>query len=97
MRCPNCGCYRSCHCTWEEMLEAAEKGEVMSDLSKLRRMVAELKAENASLHSLVSAQSALIEWYEDDHERSDCEDSDVPLDLATLERQVAELKGKAKR
>ena len=37
------------------------------------------------LQAIVKAQKEILDWYEVDHVRSGCDDSDVPADLRELE------------
>lgn len=80
-RCPECG-----------MKLTHEWAHVESCISRQRDNLAQaywivwekLKAAEA----VISAQSDLIMWYEDDHERDCYEDSNVPPELLELEQAI---------
>ena len=50
--------------------------------------MSDLKLKVENLKSILIAQDEIISWYEDDHDRYEYDDEEVPEELLELEQQL---------
>jgi len=54
--------------------------------------MSDLKLKVENLKSILIAQDEIISWYEDDHDRYEYDDEEVPKELLELEQQLETVK-----
>jgi len=59
----------------------------------LWQLLRDAKAKIERLQAIVQAQDNLIDWYENEHERSCYDDVDIPEDLRELEEAIKAAEG----
>ena len=95
-KCPGCGASVVGTFPPHTLYECRSWSDGLRSKACISTEVARLRKENATLRAVQDAQSAIISWYEDDHERHERDDSDVPADLLKLEAALEAAKAQAK-